>query len=114
MQLGQMVGKHTWNGVGNIVICDNIQLLKHDPFSRGGGGGRVCFPSSHRVWCVCVCVGGGVSYGGWGLEYPPELLKFSMVLGMCQQNSIVRNFVQDCIRSNLRRSKNQNSWGACP
>ena len=59
MQLGQMVGKHTWNGVGNIVICDNIQLLKHDPFP-GGGGGEGMFPLiSQGVVCVCVCGGGG-------------------------------------------------------
>ena len=34
---------------------------------------------------------------------------------MCHQNNIVRNIVQDCVRSNLRRSKNQNFPGeACP
>ena len=41
---------------------------------------------------------------------PPEILKFSMVFGhlVCV---IKINFVQDCVRSNLRRSKNQNFPG---
>ena len=60
-----------------------------------------------------------VSYRGGALEYPPpshspppppEILKFSMVFGhlVCV---IKINFVQDCVRSNLRRSKNQNFPG---
>ena len=94
----------------------------------------VCVTTNVRMVSVCVhtyvhCIymymymyiqisGFHTEGGPWNIPLPaiapppppPEILKFSMVFGhlVCV---IKINFVQDCVRSNLRRSKNQNFPG---
>ena len=68
----------------------------------------------HKRWRgFRVSWGGGGELGFPQPQFPPEILKLSMIIMVLSQ-VLNNNLVPDCVRSNLRGSKFKISWGSMP